>query len=202
MSGRARTQREEEELMTPMDEARLDPTAGSYAEFDPQNVLDSYRNILSRLIRKPAAFFGDMPIAGGFLNPTLFLMGCLLMCGFLSSIRTTSVWHIVRVPVLGTMSIYMHSFILYFFTRRLFEGKGTYEATFRTVAYTGAVFLVMWVPVLALAGFFFGLYLLVLGTERVHLIERSPAVAAVILSAGASLILLLLFGFWRVGLVL
>lgn len=188
--------------MTPTDEARIDPTEKMYREFDPQNVLDSYMSILTALVRRPASFFASMPVEGGFLNPTLFLTGCLLICGFLSTIRTTSVWPIVRVPVLGTMSIYMSSFILYFFTKRLFEGKGTYEATFRIMAYSGAMFLIMWVPVLALAGFFFGLYLLALGTERVHRIERSPAVASVILSAGASLILLLLFGFWRVGLVL
>jgi hypothetical protein len=187
--------------MAQMNEAELITAGRTYREFDPQNVLDSYKGILSRLVRKPAAFFESMPLEGGFLNPTLFLVGCLLICGLLSAIRTTSLWPIVRVPVLGTMSIYMHSFVLYFFTKRLFEGKGNYEATFRTMAYTGAVFLVMWVPVLALAGFFFGLYLLVLGTEKVHRIERSPAVASVILSAGASLILLLLFGFWRVGLV-
>ena len=183
------------------DEEDLAQAGHTYTEFDPQNPLQTFRDIVITLVRNPADFFHSMPTEGGFLNPTLFLFACMVICGFLSTILRASVWPLLRVPVLGTIGIYITSVILYVFAGRLFAGKGTYEGTFRTTAYASAVFLVMWVSILDILAFFYGLYLLVLGTERVHSIDRASSIAAVVVSAAASLLLLLLFGFWRVGLI-
>ncbi|MFQ6104483.1 MAG: YIP1 family protein [Candidatus Glassbacteria bacterium] len=171
------------------------------SEFDPQNAVQTFKDIVVALVTKPAAFFRGMLTEGGFLNPTLFLLACLVICGFLSTVLRASIWPLLRVPVLGTISIYMTSVILYLMSNRLFGGKGSYEATFRITAYSGAVFLIMWVSILDILAFLYGLYLLVLGTEQVHYIDRASSVASVVLSAVASLVLLLLFGFWRVGLI-
>jgi hypothetical protein len=168
-----------------------------YREFDSQNAFDSYRSMVTSLVRSPASFFREMPMEGGFLNPTLFLLINLVICGFLSTILNASMWPLFRVPVLGTIGVYLTSAILYLLTYRLFGGKGSFEATFRISAYSSVVFLVMWISVLNIFAFGYGCYLLVLGTERVHQVDRSISVASVLLSVAASLVLLMLFGFWR-----
>ncbi len=180
-----------------MDEEDLAPTSPTHCEFDPQNAFDTFRDIVQSMVKHPAAFFRGMPIDGGFLNPTLFLLGCLLICGFLSTILRSTMWPLLRVPVLGLISILLCSVILYMLSGRLFAGKGTYEATYRVMAYAGVVFLIMWIPILYIFAFFFGLYLMVLGTQQVHLLDRSTSIASVVMSAAASLLLLMLFGFWR-----
>ena len=184
-------------MMAWLDDDDLVSAGTTYCEFNTDNALDTFKDILNALVRRPASFFRHMPVDGGYLNPTLFLLLCTVICGFLSTILHTSLWPLVRVPVLGVLSVYMTSAILYLISSRLFGGKGSFEATFRTAAYSGMVFLVMWISVLDVFAFFCGLFLLVLGTERVHGMGRSASIAAVVMSAAASLVLLLIFGFWR-----
>jgi len=186
-----------EETMAWLNDDDLVSAGTTYCEFKTDNAFNTFKDIVIALVRRPASFFRHMPVDGGFLNPTLFLILCTVACGFLSTILRASLWPLVRIPVLGVLSIYLTSGILHQISSRLFGGRGSFEATFRAAAYSGMVFLVMWISVLDVFAFFYGLFLLVLGTERVHGTDRSASIAAVVMSAAASLILLLIFGFWR-----
>jgi len=180
-----------------MDEDDMAPTSPTHCEFDPQNAFDTFRDIVLSLVKRPAAFFHGMPIDGGYLSPTLFLLINLLICGFLSTVLRSTMWPLFRVPVLGLISTFLCSGILYVLSGRLFGERGSFEATYRVMAYAGVVFLIMWIPILDIFAFLCGLYLVVLGTQKVHLLDRSTSIAVVVMSAAASLLLLMLFGFWR-----
>jgi hypothetical protein len=177
-------------------------TAGFvHREFDPYNIRDTASDIVRALVTDPGGFFREMPRQGGYLNPAAFLLGSMVVCGFLSMILNTSIWPLLRIPVLGTISVAIDAFLLFVVAGRLFAGRGTPEATFRVAAYASLVFTVMWIPYLDWVGFFYGNYLLVVGTGEVHGTDRASSVVSVIMSTGATLVLVLLFGFWRVGLI-
>jgi hypothetical protein len=183
--------------MSLMDEDGTAPVRGMYFEFDTQNAYESFKDIVASLATRPVAFFRGMPVEGGFRAPLLFLLASQFVCGFLSTILRASLWPLVRVPVLGVLSVLITSLILYLIAGRLFHGRGSFEATFRVSAYSGAVFLLMWVSVLDILAFFYGLFLTVVGTQEVHRIDRAASAASVVMSVAASLIVLLVFGFWR-----
>jgi hypothetical protein len=85
---------------------------------------------------------------------------------------------------------------LYFIAQQFFEGKGTYEGTYRVVAYAGVVSLVSWLAVIPVLGgliaflaFLYGFYLQFIGMEKVHKITQGQAIVTVLIAIAVYIIL-------------
>ena len=74
---------------------------------------------------------------------------------------------------------FVTAWILLFIITRLFKGSGTYEMAFRANAYSAAVALLSWVPLVGVVLEFYRIYLIVLGLSSTFSIKTSRAFLAV-----------------------
>jgi len=63
--------------------------------------------------------------------------------------------------------------------QHLFSGRAGFEATFRVVAYAAAPTVLAWLPWIGVLAVVYGVYLTVVGLERVHGFDTTRAVLTV-----------------------
>lgn len=160
------------------------------AEFDPGSFIDSWVGCWKEVILRPREFFDVMPTDGGYRNPLFFALICWVIGGILSAAVRVRPASIVLFPAAAFVGLLIVSVILYISATLIVKGTGSFEATFRVGAYASALNVLTWVPVFGPLIGIYGVYLLVVGVERVHKLSIREAVIAVILPV---IVLLLLF---------
>lgn len=178
-------------------------------EFNLGNPLQSFLGTVRGVLMHPAGFFRGMARSGDFLNPIVFSVICYLVYFVLDEIAGLVVggilaaafdnlqqfgfqagfslvtfligliaWPIWSVLMLLLLAALRHLLVL------LLVGStnGGFEATLRVQSYVAATRLVWWVPIIGgIIGFFYSLYLYVVGIREVH--TTSTGRAAVIVLA-------------------
>ncbi len=163
-------------------------------EFDPANFLQSFWETWKRVITKPSLFFREMPTEGGFIPPSLFMLVCLGADGLLKGIFGGGIRGFFSTFVGATLLTFLIAAVLYLFSTQLFPGKGSYEASFRVLAYTNAVSLFGWIPVVGVLAALYGIYVSALGIMEVHNLDRGKAGVVIILTALVMVVLSFLLG--------
>ena len=149
-------------------------------EFQTDNPFDSFTGVWKRVTTEARSFFQEMPVSGGLQNPLLFTTICLALgsLGFLIvGPRGLALWFLVGGIVRG----FVAAAILMVIARQLFAGVGDYEATYRALAYASAPVALLWIPLIRPLIAIYGLYLAVVGLERVHGFDTVKAVLTVLL---------------------
>jgi len=171
--------------------------SGANYEFDPKDFIKSFIGVVKTIFFKPKDFYQNMPTTGGFPSPLIFLAVCLGISALIYAIRWGSVGGFFSFLIFGLILSFIGAAILYFIAQQFFEGKGTYEGTYRVVAYAGVVSLVYWlsvIPVLggliALLAFLYGFYLQFVGVEKVHKITQGQAIVTVLIALAVHIILI------------
>ena len=165
-------------------------------ELDMKNFVQSFIGVVKTVLVKPKEFYQNMPTTGGFPSPLIFLAVCLGISAFLSAIIWGTIAGFFYSLIFGLIISFIGAAILYFVAQQFFEGKGTYEGTYRIVAYAGVVHLVSWLAVIPVLGwliwilaFLYGFYLQFVGVERVHKITQGQAIVTVLISIAVYIIL-------------
>jgi len=153
-----------------------------FEEFDPKDLVNSFIHVTKEVLVRPKAFFGAMPTQAGFLPPVLYLALTFTVWGVLKSLVLLNPLFLL-VAILGFLFTFLGAAILQFVLKRLFRGLGTYEGTFRVLAYSGAVNLLSWIPILGILASLYGLWIKMVGLESVHGVTKLQALVAVIISA-------------------
>ena len=161
------------------------------AEFDPGNFIESWIGCWKEVILRPKEFFDVMPTDGGYRNPLFFALVCWVIGGILSAVVRTAPASIVLVPIGAVIGLLIWSIILYLSATLIVKGNGSFEGTFRVGSYASALSVLTWIPIIGPLIGLYGIYLLVVGIERVHKLTTREAIIAVILPI---IILTLLFG--------
>lgn len=112
-----------------------------------------------KVITGPAAFFREMPKAGGFGEPLLFLLvmsavtgliqAVLLLLGLVPDVHMSvvvAVGSIVLYPLVAAVAGFVIAAVL-FVLWKLMGSQGSYETAYRCMAYVGALF-----PITAVLG--------------------------------------------------
>src|SRR6266550_3832257 len=133
----------------------------STREFDGATALEGFPNTWKRVMTDPRGFFADMPEVGGLQAPLAFL-------GVSAVINAAG--HLVFGWGLG-------GFVR--IVQYLFSGRAGFEATFRVVAYAAAPTVLAWLPWIGVLAVVYGVYLTVVGLERVHGFDTTRAVLTV-----------------------
>ena len=160
------------------------------AEFDPGNFINSWIGCWKEVILRPKEFFDVMPTDGGYSNPLFFALVCWVIGGILTAVVRISPASIILFPISALVGLLIVSVILYLSATLIVKGAGTFEGTFRVGSYTSALSVLTWIPIIGPLIGIYGIYLLVVGIERVHKLTTREAVIAVILPV---IVLLLLF---------
>lgn len=148
------------------------------------------------VIFNPSNFFQKMPIEENYSNPVRFVVINALTMSLLAVIvgplwdpRMAVLWEFgifsatffaLLLPVLVVPGIFLFSTVLHI-SFMSFGGKGSYEGTFRVLAYSSSVGVFELIPVLHLLNGFYGVYLQILGGKYVHNLSTVRSAMAVLL---------------------
>jgi hypothetical protein len=153
----------------------------SDAEFFLQEGPKGFIRTWKKVMTDPRSFYHEMPASGGFENPLVFVVTCALVY---------FVFIVVVVGVAEALNSLFLLFLTYIFgpgvlmlaSQFLFQGEGDYEATLRVCAYAGACLVLAWVPALGIFAYLYSLYLVFLGTEKVHKLDPTKAAIATLVA--------------------
>ena len=154
-----------------------------------QSYFKGLKDLVVKLIVKPADFFRDMPRTGGILDPLIFVLLASLLGVVLNAIELlmtsgvgmgmVTVW-LITVPIVMVIMSFFVAGICY--AAWAFMGsKENFETSYRCLAYMQILFPIMMlvsiVPYLGLACIAWWLYLMVIATREVHKVSVKPALA-------------------------
>lgn len=157
-----------------------------------------YIETWKKVVFKPSSFFREMPEKGGFADPIMFTIMNALIAGVLAATvgrvfdpRMNVIWEAGNVSFLFFMSFLVIGIVLLNFVFgailhvlfRLVGGKGSYQGTFRLVAYAGAPGIFEAVPLLHSS--LYTPYLQIVGGRHVHNISMKRSAVAVLLPIAA-----------------
>ena len=121
-------------------------------------MLDKFVNTWKSVIFQPNIFFKDMPTVGGYGNPLVFAFINYIIYAIITSIGTlvqmkslefmpnfmvgisytTSLINLITTPIFSTIGLFIGAAI-YLVCFKIVGGSGSYEGTFRILAYTSVV---------------------------------------------------------------
>ena len=119
---------------------------------------------------------------GGMQNPFIFMVLCVLIQTLLASLLRGNPAIIVANLAFGTLFPLITAGILFLIITQLFKGQGTYEMAFRVNAYSAAVALFSWIPLVGMVLEFYRLYLIGVGLGCTFSIRGSQAFLAIVLT--------------------
>jgi hypothetical protein len=168
---------------------------GNTYEFNSKDFLNSFIGVMKTVLVRPNDFYQHMPVTGGYSPPFVFLLVCLGVSGILAAIIAgVDVFLFLKLVLFGAIFSFIGAGILHLIAQQFFEGKGTYEGVYRTVAYAGVVNLLTWIPVVGFLAGLYGLYLQIVGLENVHKITAGQAVVTVLIAFAIYIIFGLVVG--------
>ena len=148
-------------------------------DFEPHAFLSSLFRTAKAILFSPKVFFEGMKREGGLRNPFIFLACCVLIHTLIVGLLLKNQSLIASNLVFGIVQPFVTAGILFFIITRLFKASGTYEMAFRANAYSAAVALLSWVPLVGVILEFYRIYLIVLGLSSTFSIKTSRAFLAV-----------------------
>jgi len=173
----------------------MEEQATSNYEFSTKDFVNSFIRVAKTVLVTPGNFYQHMPTTGGYTPPMIFLLVCLGVSGVLSAIMARGdVLLFFKIIIAGVIFSFIGAAILHLVAQQFFEGKGAYEGVYRVVAYAGVVGLFSWIPVVGLFAGLYGLYLQIVGLEKVHQITPGQAVVTVLITLAVYLIMALVVG--------
>ncbi|MDY6989568.1 MAG: YIP1 family protein [Thermodesulfobacteriota bacterium] len=163
-------------------------------DFDPNNFLASLFGTAKAVLLSPRPFYEGMKTQGGFRNPLMFLVCCVVVHSLLAGLVLQNPGLIAYNILFGIVQPFLTSAFLFLFITQFFKGSGTYEAAFRVNAYAGAVSLFSWIPSIgAVLGFsgivlvgrllmLYQVYLIVVGVSCTFSTKAFRALLAVLMT--------------------
>lgn len=165
-------------------------------EFNPNDPVASFTSTWQRVVLDPRAFFEELPPSGGLQPPFLFAMICFAVGGLGFLIFGGGVKGLLGLLVLGAVRLFVGSAIVVLIAQHLFDGKGDYEATFRVLAYSSAVAVLIGIPLIKYFAGLYGLYVAIVGVSKAHSIDTGRAVLTLLATAIVVIVLAQAFGLW------
>jgi hypothetical protein len=143
-------------------------------EFIPQEGPKGFVNVWRKIVLEPHGFFRDMPVGAGFENPLIFVAISGLLY-FIFRLIVSGPPDAVNNLFLICLTYIFGPGILMLVSQFVFQGEGDYEGSLRICAYAGACLALAWVPALGILAYVYGLYLVFLGTARIHRLDPTKA---------------------------
>jgi hypothetical protein len=190
--------------------SRTTTSGGDYNLSDPVN---SFVDVVRRVVFQPAAFFGGLPRQGSFLGPLVFALICIeisvVLIGLLTFIDVpggiTSMFGatgnqgflafmggLVIAPIAGTVGLFLSALVTHLLVILVVgAGHSGFGATFRIVSYSSVTSLLGWLPFIGWIFSLYRLYLATVGIREMHGTTTGRALLVVLLPAILILVLVL-----------
>jgi len=151
-------------------------------EFDPKNLFSSFYRTSKAIILSPKVFFQEMRRDGGFLNPFLYMLYCIVFHVLVFGLLQKDPMFMLRTLILGLIFPMITAAILFLIITKLFKASGSYETVFRVNAYASVVNLLSWLPLIGLLFEFYRIYLIVVGLSFAFSIKMTRAFLAILMT--------------------
>src|SRR5215212_3395837 len=192
----------------------LDPGRAEGGDYDLSNPINSFIDVVRRLVLQPAIFFAELPRRGNFINPLVFALLCYEISAVLGGVLGLAggepdrglealVVSKIAAPIGGAIVLLILSGILHLLVRLIVgAGESGFAATFRVASYATVVNLVGWIPIIgSLVALVYGIYLSTLGIREMHETTTGKAALIVLVPVGV-IFLIALVGLFVAGAVL
>jgi hypothetical protein len=184
-------------------------SGGDYNLSDPVN---SFVEVVRRMVLQPAAFFAGLPRQGNFLGPLVFALICVEVSAVLIGLLTfidvpggiTSMLGaagnqgflaflggLVITPIAATVGIFLTALVTHLLVILVVgSGHSGFGATFRIVSYSSVTSLLGWIPFIGWIFSLYRLYLATVGIREMHGTTTGRALLVVLLPAILVLLLI------------
>ena len=188
--------------------SRTTASGGDYNLSDPVN---SFVDVVRRVVFEPTPFFAGLPRQGNLLNPLVFALICIeisvILVGLLTLIDVPGginwllgargdqgflafVGGVVLAPIAGAVGVFLTALLTHLLvTIVVGTGHSGFGATFRIVAYSSVTSLVGWIPFIGWIASLYRLYLATVGIREMHATTTGKALLVVLLPAILILVL-------------
>ena len=188
--------------------SRTTSSGGDYNLYDPIN---SFVDVVRRIVFQPTAFFAGLPRRGNLLNPLVFALICIeisvILVGLLTFVDVPGglTWlfgvredqgflaflgGLVIAPLAGTVGIFLTALVTHLLVVLVVgSGHSGFGSTFRIVAYSSVTSLVGWIPFVGWLASLYRLYLATVGIREMHATTTGRALLVVLLPAILILVL-------------
>ena len=188
------------------------PTSGG--DYDLQNPVGSFTDVVRRVVTQPADFFSDIPRQGNYLRPLVFGLVCVTISTILGGLLRLAwgtqtaggvrfqaqdygfgdfILSVIFAPLGGAVGLFVLAAIVHLLVM-IFVGSGNsgFESTFRVVSYVSVTNLVNWIPFIGGIVALYGLYLAIVGIREIHVTTTGRAALVVLVPVAVILFLVLL----------
>ena len=188
----------------------------SGAGYDLSNPVESFADVVRRVVLQPVRFFAELPRHGSLLNPLVFALICAEIGAILGGILSLGgaggafvtgygfevpehqgigefIGSVVLAPIGGLIGVFIVAGIAHLLVRLIVGARnGGFGATFRVAAYTSVTSLVSWIPFIGGLLGLYGIYLAVVGIREMHATTTGKAVIVVLFPVIVIVVLALL----------
>ncbi len=185
-------------------------SGGDYNLSDPVN---SFVDVVRRVLLQPASYFSGLPRQGNLLNPLIFALICVeisvILVGLLTFIGVPGgvTWvlgargdqgflaflgGLVIAPIVGAVGIFLSALVTHLLVLLVVgQGHSGFGSTFRVVSYSSVTSLLGWIPFIGWIFSLYRLYLATVGVREMHSTTTGRALLVVLLPAILILVLVL-----------
>src|ERR687894_1224296 len=188
--------------------SRTTISGGDYNLYDPVN---SFVDVVRRVVFQHTTFFAGLPRQGNLLNPLVFALICIevsvILVGLLTFIDVPGgvTWlfgargnqgllaflgGLVLAPIAGAVGVFLTALVTHLLVMLVVgSGHSGFGATFRIVAYSSVTSLAGWIPFIGWIFSLYRLYLATVGIREMHATTTGKALLVVLLPAILILVL-------------
>jgi hypothetical protein len=186
-------------------------TAAPGRDYNLSDPVNSFVDVVRRVVFQPAAFFAGLPRQGSLLNPLVFALICIeisvILVGLLTFIDVPGgitslfgargnqgflafVGGLVLAPIAGAVGVFLTALVTHLLVMVVVgSGHSGFGATFRIIAYSSVTSLVGWIPFIGWIASLYRLYLATVGIREMHRTTTGKALLVVLLPAILILVL-------------
>ncbi len=196
--------------------------SASGAEFELSNPVNSFLDVVRRVVLGPVRFFAGLPSSGNLLNPLVFALICILVSAILSGLLvlagvqqnpgfnpnpqnaipstfapTSALASILFAPIGGAIGLVVAAAIQQLLVRLVVgENNSGFASTFRVASYSQVTGLVNWIPIIGPLLALYGLYLSIVGIREVHGTTTGKAALVVLIPFAVVLVVAVIVLLW------
>lgn len=162
--------------------------------------LKQYFETAKSVIIKPADFFKQMPVTGGYKDPLIFALITAVIMGIGLTAITLGVGFlaILFAPLAVAISVFLAGLLL-MLCARIVGGTGSYEGTVRLTCYANIVNVIGWIPIVSILGSLYGLWLTIVGMQEVHKLTLGKSILAVLIAIAFVFVVVVLLAIIGIG---
>jgi hypothetical protein len=189
----------------------------SGGEYDLSNPLNSFFDVVRRVVLQPVRFFAGIPRRGALLNPLIFALICVEISAVLSALLvlagvqenpgfnpnpqnaipsafapTSAIASVILAPIAGAIGLFIAAAIQQLLVRLIVgPANSGFGATFRVASYTQVTSLVNWIPIVGPLIALYGLYLAIVGIRETHGTTTGKAALVILIPFAVALLVAL-----------